>query len=56
MKKMSLHQMATIEGGKLTSQEIDDFLGAGGCTLAFFGGLAGAVFGGGACIRWLQSL
>lgn len=55
MKKLNLEEMKNFQGGKLTQQEIDDFLGAAGCTATLFGGPF-AIFGAGSCLRWIWSL
>ena len=40
-------------GGKLTSQEIEDFFGAASCVSIFFTGGLGLLFATGSCIHWL---
>ena len=54
MKKLDSKKMQAINGGKLTGEEIDAFLGAAGCVLTGAGGAA-ALFGGASCLRWLYT-
>jgi hypothetical protein len=53
MKSLNADLMIIKQGGKLTNQEIEDFLGASGCVLMGTG--AGALFGGAACVWWISS-
>lgn len=57
MKNLNFEQMEKVEGGKLTQQEVDDFLGAGGCVLSLmprFG--ISSFFGISSCINWVRTL
>ncbi len=49
MKKLSDFEMSHLSGGKLTEQEVRDFLGAASCVMAYKS-LLSAV----GCYRWLR--
>ena len=52
MKNLSLIRLETTVGGKLTKEEVADFIGAASCTLTLFGG-PHAIFSGMECAKWL---
>lgn len=52
MKQLNITQMEQVSGGKLTKQEIKDFLGAASCASILLGG-AGAIWGALGCADWL---
>lgn len=53
MKKLDYIRMASCEGGKLTQQEIDDFLGAASCTSLL---ITPSIFGVLGCLNWINTL
>jgi hypothetical protein len=53
MKKLDFIQMVSCKGGKLTQQEIDDFLGAASCTLIL---IKPSIFGVLGCWNWISNM
>jgi len=51
MKKLELKRMEDIQGGKLTQEEIDTFLGVAGCVGAI---IAASFLGALACANWIS--
>jgi hypothetical protein len=57
MKNLELTRMENLSGGELTSEEIDTFLGVGGCVLTLASGIGviAFAFGAGSCARYLYN-
>jgi hypothetical protein len=57
MKNLELTLMENLSGGELTSEEIDTFLGVGGCVLTLASGIGviAFAFGAGSCARYLYN-
>ena len=54
MKKLELNELEILNGGELTEDEIDTFLGVGGCLMLLAGGVT-VPFGGLSCLRYILS-
>ena len=50
MKKLNLEEMENVQGGKLTKEEVTDFLGAASCTLSIISPNPFTIAG---CLNWL---
>lgn len=53
MKKLNPRSLESSFGGRLSSSEIEDFLGAASCASLLFTGGAALLFTGFSCIYWL---